>query len=75
MSLLDSNFELSCDSENQDLRSRSSFDVEVEDQNGIIGEDKDSIRDSTKKEELANAGEPFASEQCLKNSEQEEEKN
>ncbi|KAK2570434.1 Extended synaptotagmin-3 [Acropora cervicornis] len=41
----------------------------------LRGEDKDSIRDSTKKEELANAGEPFASEQCLKNSEQEEEKN
>lgn len=49
MSLLDSNFELSCDSEKQELRSMSSFEVEVEDQNDITGEHKDSMRDFNQK--------------------------
>ena len=76
MSLLDSHFKLSCDSENQELRSMSSFDVEVEDQNDITGEHKDSIRNfNQKRGGVGKRWQTFCQWTMFENSEQEEEKN
>ena len=69
MSFLDSQLELSYNSDDQESRSMSSFDSEVED---ITSEHEDSIGDSTEKGKLAYADEPLADEEWLKNYERQE---